>query len=157
MTLIPVIFGIIRFVFPPLRSEQSEASDANPFVMGVVQWWVTTIDGGCCPKRSLFSLATSHKSIFSPTTRRAINPFNLRPIYQTTTQVFSIIMRLLLVSLSLASLAFGYQVPRIIQGGMGIRISSWQLARQVSRKGELGVVSGTVLDSVFCRELQMGE
>lgn len=40
---------------------------------------------------------------------------------------------------------------------MGIRISSWQLAREVSKKGELGVISGTVLDTVFVRELQNGE
>lgn len=50
-----------------------------------------------------------------------------------------------------------YQVPLVIQGGMGIRISSWQLAREVSKKGELGVISGTVLDTVFVRELQNGE
>jgi NAD(P)H-dependent flavin oxidoreductase YrpB (nitropropane dioxygenase family) len=58
--------------------------------------------------------------------------------------------------LAFLSGAMPYQVPRIIQGGMGIRISSWQLAREVSRKGELGVISGTVLDTVFVRELQNG-
>jgi hypothetical protein len=47
-------------------------------------------------------------------------------------------------------------VPRIIQGGMGIRISSWQLARAVSRKGELGVVSGTGMDTILVRTLQNG-
>jgi len=52
---------------------------------------------------------------------------------------------------------FSYQVPRIIQGGMGIRISSWQLAREVSKKGELGVVSGTAIDTVFVRTLQNGK
>lgn len=51
----------------------------------------------------------------------------------------------------------GYGVPRIIQGGMGIRISSWQLARAVSRKGELGVISGTSMDTVFVRTLQIGD
>jgi nitronate monooxygenase len=40
---------------------------------------------------------------------------------------------------------------------MGIRISSWQLAREVSKKGELGVISGTAIDSVFVRELQNGD
>lgn len=50
-----------------------------------------------------------------------------------------------------------YQMPRIIQGGMGVRISSWQLAREVSRKGELGVISGTAVDSVLVRELQSGK
>lgn len=49
-----------------------------------------------------------------------------------------------------------YQLPRVIQGGMGIRISSWQLAREVARQGELGVISGTAIDSVLVRELQMG-
>jgi hypothetical protein len=47
-------------------------------------------------------------------------------------------------------------VPRIIQGGMGIRISSWELARAVSRKGELGVVSGTGIDTILVRVLQNG-
>ena len=65
-------------------------------------------------------------------------------------------MRILLAAL-LVALAYSYQMPRVIQGGMGIRISSWKLAREVSRKGELGVISGTVLDSVLVRELQMGE
>lgn len=47
--------------------------------------------------------------------------------------------------------------PRIIQGGMGIRISSWKLAREVSKKGELGVISGTVMDTVMIRALQLGD
>ena len=47
-------------------------------------------------------------------------------------------------------------VPRIIQGGMGIRISSWELARAVSRKGELGVISGTGIDTILVRSLQNG-
>ena len=33
--------------------------------------------------------------------------------------------------------------PTIIQGGMGIAVSSWQLAKEVSIAGELGVISGT--------------
>ncbi len=49
------------------------------------------------------------------------------------------------------------RLPRVIQGGMGIRISSWQLAREVTRKGELGVISGTAIDSVLVRTLQEGE
>lgn len=40
---------------------------------------------------------------------------------------------------------------------MGIRISKWELAREVSRAGELGVVSGTVMDTVLVRELQNGD
>lgn len=53
--------------------------------------------------------------------------------------------------------AIPYSVPRIIQGGMGIRISSWKLAREVSRKGELGVISGSMMDVVLTRSLQKGD
>ncbi len=45
-------------------------------------------------------------------------------------------------------------VPWLIQGGMGIAISSWPLARAVSSAGQLGVVSGTAIDNVFVRRLQ---
>jgi len=31
----------------------------------------------------------------------------------------------------------------VIQGGMGVAISDWNLARTVSAQGQLGVVSGT--------------
>lgn len=44
-------------------------------------------------------------------------------------------------------------LPRLIQGGMGIGVSGWPLAREVSSLGQLGVVSGTALDSVFVRRL----
>ncbi|MEO5816688.1 MAG: nitronate monooxygenase [Gemmatimonadaceae bacterium] len=47
--------------------------------------------------------------------------------------------------------------PRIIQGGMGIGVSSWKLARAVSRLGQLGVVSGTAIDTVMIRRLQDGD
>src|SRR4051812_17887216 len=47
--------------------------------------------------------------------------------------------------------------PRIIQGGMGVAVSSWKLAHKVSRTGELGVVSGTGLDIVVARRLQDGD
>jgi len=47
--------------------------------------------------------------------------------------------------------------PKIIQGGMGIGVSDYKLARVVSSKGQLGVVSGTALDTVFARRLQMGD
>ena len=47
--------------------------------------------------------------------------------------------------------------PVVIQGGMGIAVSSWQLARSVSRSGQLGVVSGTALDAVVARKLQDGD
>ncbi len=45
----------------------------------------------------------------------------------------------------------------IIQGGMGVGISDWHLARSVSRLGQLGVVSGTALDQILARRLQMGD
>jgi nitronate monooxygenase len=47
--------------------------------------------------------------------------------------------------------------PKIIQGGMGVAVSNWRLARAVSRAGQLGVVSGTFLDSVLVRRLQDGD
>lgn len=47
--------------------------------------------------------------------------------------------------------------PMIIQGGMGIAVSNWVLARAVSQKGELGVVSGTSMNSVLVRRLQDGD
>ncbi|MBD3266289.1 nitronate monooxygenase [bacterium] len=47
--------------------------------------------------------------------------------------------------------------PIIIQGGMGAAVSDWFLANTVSRKGQLGVVSGTALDSVLARRLQCGD
>lgn len=40
---------------------------------------------------------------------------------------------------------------------MGIGVSGHALARAVSREGHLGVVSGTALDSVFARRLQLGD
>ncbi|MBL1217744.1 MAG: nitronate monooxygenase [Planctomycetes bacterium] len=48
-------------------------------------------------------------------------------------------------------------LPRIIQGGMGAGVSSWRLARAVSKEGQLGVVSGTGLDALLARRLQMGD
>ncbi len=49
------------------------------------------------------------------------------------------------------------QLPPIIQGGMGMQISSWQLAAAVARSGQLGVVSGTALDLALARHLQDGD
>lgn len=40
---------------------------------------------------------------------------------------------------------------------MGVRISSWKLAREVSRKGQLGVISGTAMDTILLRSLQDGD
>jgi NAD(P)H-dependent flavin oxidoreductase YrpB (nitropropane dioxygenase family) len=47
--------------------------------------------------------------------------------------------------------------PKIIQGGMGIGVSGWRLARAVSKAGQLGVVSGTALAIVLTRQLQLGD
>jgi nitronate monooxygenase len=49
------------------------------------------------------------------------------------------------------------QQPTIIQGGMGAGVSSWRLARAVSERGQLGVVSGTALDQILARRLQDGD
>lgn len=46
---------------------------------------------------------------------------------------------------------------KIIQGGMGVGVSGWQLARAVSSAGQLGIVSGTGLAVVFTRRLQLGD
>lgn len=54
-----------------------------------------------------------------------------------------------------ASLAYTY--PPVIQGGMGIGVSNWVLARAVSLRGQMGVVSGTCIDSLFVRRLQDGD
>lgn len=48
-------------------------------------------------------------------------------------------------------------LPRIIQGGMGVGVSDWRLANAVSRLGQLGVVSGTAIDAVLVRRLQLGD
>jgi NAD(P)H-dependent flavin oxidoreductase YrpB (nitropropane dioxygenase family) len=47
--------------------------------------------------------------------------------------------------------------PLVIQGGMGVAVSGWRLAKAVSRLGQLGVVSGTALAVVLARRLQMGD
>lgn len=40
---------------------------------------------------------------------------------------------------------------------MGIGVSGWNLARAVSLRGQLGVVSGTAIDTLFVRRLQDGD
>ncbi|RIK78265.1 MAG: 2-nitropropane dioxygenase [Planctomycetota bacterium] len=40
---------------------------------------------------------------------------------------------------------------------MGVAVSGWQLARAVSLEGQLGVVSGTAIDVVLARRLQLGD
>jgi nitronate monooxygenase len=47
--------------------------------------------------------------------------------------------------------------PVIIQGGMGVAVSDWRLAKAVSSQGQLGVVSGTAVDLVLVRRLQLGD
>ena len=47
--------------------------------------------------------------------------------------------------------------PQIIQGGMGVAVSSWPLARAVASQGQMGVVSGTGIDTVLARRLQLGD
>jgi NAD(P)H-dependent flavin oxidoreductase YrpB (nitropropane dioxygenase family) len=51
----------------------------------------------------------------------------------------------------------GGPLPLVIQGGMGVAVSSWRLASAVARAGQLGVVSGIALDVVMARRLQDGD
>lgn len=48
-------------------------------------------------------------------------------------------------------------LPMIIQGGMGVAISDWRLARAVSTQGHLGVVSGTGIARVLTARLMDGD
>jgi len=48
-------------------------------------------------------------------------------------------------------------LPLVIQGGMGVAVSNWRLARAVASAGQLGVVSGTGLDTVLVRRLHDGD
>lgn len=50
-----------------------------------------------------------------------------------------------------------FEHPIIIQGGMGIGVSNWVLAKAVSQTGQLGIVSGTAINSVIVRRLQDGD
>jgi NAD(P)H-dependent flavin oxidoreductase YrpB (nitropropane dioxygenase family) len=47
--------------------------------------------------------------------------------------------------------------PQIIQGGMGVGVSGWRLARAVARAGQLGVVSGTAVAVTLARRLWAGD
>ena len=47
--------------------------------------------------------------------------------------------------------------PKIIQGGMGVAISAWQLAQAVSKTGQLGVVSGTGIGIILIARLMDGD
>ncbi|GEL94987.1 nitronate monooxygenase [Cellulomonas composti] len=55
------------------------------------------------------------------------------------------------------TLPLRHALPTIIQGGMGVAVSSWRLASAVARRGQLGVVSGTALDLVLARRLEDGD
>jgi len=48
-------------------------------------------------------------------------------------------------------------LPMIIQGGMGVGISTWPLAKAVAQMGQLGVVSGTALSRVLSSRLEDGD
>ena len=48
-------------------------------------------------------------------------------------------------------------LPTIIQGGMGAAVSNWNLARTVSQLGQLGVISGTGINTIMIRVLQDGD
>ena len=58
---------------------------------------------------------------------------------------------------------FHSEYPLLIQGGMGVNVSNWQLARAVSLGGKhfgvntMGVVSGTGIAIVVARRLQDGD
>ena len=56
-----------------------------------------------------------------------------------------------------ATLTDASLLPPIIQGGMGVGVSGWRLARAVSQCGQLGVVSGTAIDLLLTRQLQLGD
>jgi nitronate monooxygenase len=48
-------------------------------------------------------------------------------------------------------------LPKLIQGGMGVAISDWRLAKAVSQLGQLGVVSGTGISRVLISRLMDGD
>ena len=48
-------------------------------------------------------------------------------------------------------------LPKIVQGGMGVGVSRWRLAQRVSRYGQLGVISATAPDNLLIRGLQNGD
>jgi NAD(P)H-dependent flavin oxidoreductase YrpB (nitropropane dioxygenase family) len=49
------------------------------------------------------------------------------------------------------------ELPLLIQGGMGVGVSGWRLARAVAVRGQAGTVSGTALAAVVARRLQDGD
>ena len=59
--------------------------------------------------------------------------------------------------MDVGSVPNGSDLPAVIQGGMGVGVSGWRLARAVARTGQLGVVSGVALDALLTRRLQQGD
>jgi nitronate monooxygenase len=51
----------------------------------------------------------------------------------------------------------GLIYPEIIQGGMGVNVSDWKLARAVSMLGQQGTLSGVTLEKVMAVILQRGD
>jgi len=49
------------------------------------------------------------------------------------------------------------RIGQVIQGGMGVAISDWRLARAVSAAGQLGVISGTGIGTVMAARLAGGD
>jgi len=49
------------------------------------------------------------------------------------------------------------KLPEIIQGGMGVAVSDWNLARAVAKEGQMGVVSGTGIGMVFASRVWKGD
>lgn len=47
--------------------------------------------------------------------------------------------------------------PLVIQGGMGIAVSNYRLAKTISMAGQLGVVSGTAIDAITAMRLHYGD
>ncbi len=46
---------------------------------------------------------------------------------------------------------------QVIQGGMGVAVSDWKLARAVSKEGQLGVISGTGIHLIMVARLMEGD
>ncbi len=49
------------------------------------------------------------------------------------------------------------ELPKIIQGGMGVAISNWTLAKAVSTEGHLGIISGTGVAQMLISRLMDGD
>ncbi len=49
------------------------------------------------------------------------------------------------------------ELPKIFQGGMGVAVSDWKLARTVSGLGSLGIVSGTGIANILIARLMSGD